>query len=402
MKKHLTVIAAAVIALSATFIFSGCGGKKYELYTNIPEKAYEKMSDEYSATNIPNGTFGALNADKEENYEGYTTKTREWFGIINTDLTVNLYVSDIFTDEAAVSRFNALCDEVSAMLQDINYSLSASLENSSIYAFNNAEAGAKVEITQTAYTVLEIAKNAYEFTEGHYNPAVYYSVQAYGFGSEKNYPQNAAQLPSEETISKYNILSAAFADLQLVKEDGETAKFYAVKPSVTVEVEGQTLAMKLDLGGIGKGYAADLADKLMDKYGFKYGHFDFGGSSNVYKSHYAAGNYTLGVADPRNVFGGFYIKTDIAKQSLSTSGDNALYYVIDNVRYCHVINPQTGKPVQTGVSSATIIGGSAAESDAYTTAIMAMGKDKAIKFISEKLCDRRVVFTYDKASAQTK
>ena len=85
--------------------------------------------------------------------------------------------------------------------------------------------------------------------------------------------------------------------------------------------------------------------------------------------------------------------TPIANLSVSTSGDNAQYYMIDGVRYCHVINPKTGKPVQTGVMSATILGGSAAEDDAYTTAIMAMGRDKAAEFVKTKLTDRRVVFS---------
>ena len=57
---------------------------------------------------------------------------------------------------------------------------------------------------------------------------------------------------------------------------------------------------------------------------------------------------------------------------------------------------KTGKPVQTGIMSSTILGGSAAGDDAYTTAIMAMGREKAIEFIQTKLTDRRVVFTLDK------
>ena len=65
------------------------------------------------------------------------------------------------------------------------------------------------------------------------------------------------------------------------------------------------------------------------------------------------------------------------------------------MRYCHIIDPTTGKPVQSGIMSVTIIGGGAAEDDALTTAIMCMGKDKAIKFIEEKLTDRRVVFTVE-------
>ena len=71
------------------------------------------------------------------------------------------------------------------------------------------------------------------------------------------------------------------------------------------------------------------------------------------------------------------------------------YYIIDGVRYCHVIDPTTGKPVNNGIMSATVIGGTAAAGDALTTALMAMGKDKALNFIESKLQDVKVAFTYE-------
>ena len=62
------------------------------------------------------------------------------------------------------------------------------------------------------------------------------------------------------------------------------------------------------------------------------------------------------------------------------------------MRYCHVIDPTTGKPVNKGIMSVTIIGGSAGSADALTTAVMAMGREKALQFIESKLTDRKVVF----------
>lgn len=385
MKKIFALAASAFICAIA---LSGCNRAEYNLYTNLSKGdfVYDKN---YAVNLIEGGAFGDLKADKAENTQDFTGKTKSWFGIINTDLTATLVISDNFNEPATLENFNLLCGEVGEVLDDMNYSLSATVEGASIYNFNNAAAGAEVELTRTAYTVLDMTQRIYEFTEGYYNPAVYYSVQAYGFGGAEAYPQTAEDLPKDGDIEKYNILANAFMDIRLKEEDG---KFYAVKPDTTVEVNGETLSLKLDLGGIGKGYATDVVSGLIDKYGFKYGYFNFGGSSIVYKSHFREGNYSLAITDPRNL-GGYYMITPIANLSVSTSGDNAQYYIIDGVRYCHVINPKTGKPVQTGVMSATILGGSAAEDDAYTTAIMAMGRDKAAEFIKTKLTDRRVVFS---------
>ena len=155
--------------------------------------------------------------------------------------------------------------------------------------------------------------------------------------------------------------------------------------------------MKLDLGGIGTGYAVDCVDKLFDEYGYKFGYFNFGASSMLVKKHVTNGNYNISFINPRSITRDTYLTTSICNEKLSTSGDYEQYYILDGTRYCHIIDPDTGKPVQTGIMTVTIIGGqkeyTAAENDALSTALMCMGKDKAIKFIEEQLTDRRVVFT---------
>lgn len=316
---------------------------------------------------------------------GYTTQGKTYFSMY-TDATVT--VSANFEAEGEKDKLNAFFAEFKTALDDIDKSLSTSVVNSDVSKFNAAAAGEKVQISKTAYEVISEAKRVYEMTEGYYNPALYYNVLAYGFG-DNHRVMTKEDLPSDEIILKYNDLASHFGELQLIQE-GET--HYAVKPEYTVEVEGETLTLHIDLSGIGKGYAVDKVEKLFNDYGYEYGYFSFGSSSMLVKRH-LDGAYKLGLSNPRSPSRKPYIQTEILNEKLSTSGDNEQYYVIDGVRYCHVIDPTTGKPVQTGIMSATVIGGSAAEDDALTTAIMAMGKEKAISFVKEKLNDRRVIFT---------
>ncbi len=196
-------------------------------------------------------------------------------------------------------------------------------------------------------------------------------------------------LPSEETLLKYCELAERFGDLELLNEGG---KYYAVKPEKTVEVDGQTLSMKIDLGGIGKGWAVDKVNELFDKYGFDCGYFNFGKSSTSCRKHCKNGGYEMQLTHPRA--DKTYIKMLLFDEVISTSGDYEQYYFKDGVRYCHIIDPFTCKPVQTGVMTATVMGGSAAENDAYTTALIAMGADTAQKYIAEKLNGKRALFTY--------
>ena len=289
-----------------------------------------------------------------------------------------------------------LYGETRSLLNELDSSLSASNENSYISKFNRAAPGAEVELNKTAYEVLSLAKNIYEKTGGYYNPAVYYNVQAYGFGgAAEKFPSDSSELPHDEVIEKYNLLSASFADLSLEERDG---RYFTVKPSASVEIGGVSYSLKLDLGGVGKGYAVDKVNALMDGRGINYGYFSFGESSIAFKKFNGKETdaYTLGLSNPRYAPNrGGYMHTKVKDVCISTSGDNVKYYEIDGVRYCHIIDPATGKPVQTGIMSATVIGGSAAEADALTTALMAMGREKACEFIKTYLKDRKAVFTYD-------
>lgn len=319
--------------------------------------------------------------------------TSPYFFAMASDATLNIPPAVVQEREKDCYR---LYGETRALLNNIDRSISASLSTTYIHKFNEAAAGSKVELNETAYEVFTIAKNAYEITGGYYNPAVYYNVIAYGFGSAERYPSTADDLPTDENIEKYNLLSAAFKDVQLLTENG---KYYVVKPEVSITIEGVTYSMKIDLGGIGKGYGVDEVMGLMDKYQMVYGNFVFGDSSIGLKKYNGAefDHYKLGFSNPRYKEGSSrqYLRTNVKDITLSTSGDNVQYYEIDGVRYCHVMDPNTGKPVQTGIMTATVLGPNAALNDAYTTAIMAMGKEKAVEFINLKLSDHRVVFTYD-------
>lgn len=283
-------------------------------------------------------------------------------------------------------RFLAFHDEVSQILNSADNSLSATLVTSCIYKFNQADAGTVTEIDKTAYEVLLKAKEIYTLTEGNYNPAVYYSVKAYGFPlSSDKAPQT---LPSEQTVSAFRELASHFNEVELTEKDG---KYYAEKPDYTVTVDGKEYSLAVDLGGIGKGWCADKVSALMEERSYNYGLFNFSLSSMAVKSYAfnEDGYYALEPHDPRGT--GSFCSIKIKNCNLSTSGDHLQYYVKDGVRYCHIIDPFTGSPIQTGVASVTVIGGSAVEDDALTTALSCMGKQKAVEFINEKLSDRTVI-----------
>jgi thiamine biosynthesis lipoprotein ApbE len=221
-------------------------------------------------------------------------------------------------------------------------------------------------------------------------------------------------VPTAEAVETFRTLGEHFGEVELSQENG---KYYATKPQgAYVEWQGKTYSMAIDLGGIGKGYAADVVKQKTIDAGFDYGYFVFGGSSLSFLNAVPQDdngftkNYNLTLTDPRGntLLGTSYFSVTASMEGASTSGDYEQFVEKDGVRYCHIINPFTGRPIRTGVDSqtgtatyaagicsATIVGGSAAEDDALTTALSVMSKEKAIAFINEKLTDRRVIFTYE-------
>ena len=306
------------------------------------------------------------------------------------------------------TAFYALADRVGSFLTATENSISSTLSTSYIFKFNLAEAGATVELDETSYEVLSLSKTLYEDTGGYFNPAVWYSSDLYGFSTHSaaelanapyarepqkdNDGNTFYPLPEAKYVTAFRQLSTYFGGLDLRQSDG---KYYAVKPSETVTVDGDETeySLRVDLGGIGKGWCADRVNQMLDEAGVKYGSFSFSGSSMSLKKY--EGNksqtYTVVSRDPRGAATSGYATVSLNDVNLSTSGDNMQYYIIDGVRYCHIIDPMTGSPIQTGVASVFVAGGSAAEDDALTTALAAMGKQTAVDFINDRLTDKIVM-----------
>jgi len=141
--------------------------------------------------------------------------------------------------------------------------------------------------------------------------------------------------------------------------------------------------------------------ELLEREGYAYGYFSCGsssmrlmksGSSNSKKT--GDPSFSLQVRNPRKSAesGDAYAMIRVRDQSLSSSGDYDSNYVAGGSVCCHIISPKDGYPlnfahggVQGGVSTVTLLSGSAVEDDALTTALCLMGPEKAVEFINKSL-----------------
>ena len=163
--------------------------------------------------------------------------------------------------------------------------------------------------------------------------------------------------------------------------------------TVTKTVEG----MVFDLGGIAKGYAADEALRILREGGFPRALVAASGDIALGdpppgKSGWSVGIETLEMAEPgENNF-------HLANAAVSTSGDTRKFFVIDEVRYSHIVDKTTGVGLTERIA-ASVIAPTATLSDSYATAVSILGREKGMALIekTEGLEGRIVVMRGEKA-----
>jgi thiamine biosynthesis lipoprotein len=153
--------------------------------------------------------------------------------------------------------------------------------------------------------------------------------------------------------------------------------------TVTVELDPGT---QIDLGGIGKGYASDRVAAIFREYEIPRGLVQLGGSVLAIGDRPDGAAWVVGIKDPRdpdnaNAFAAVLNLTDAYAV---TSGSYQRYFEQDGETYHHIIDPATGYPADSGLTSVTVVADSADGNgtmcDALSTALFVMGEEKALDF----------------------
>lgn len=139
--------------------------------------------------------------------------------------------------------------------------------------------------------------------------------------------------------------------------------------------------MRIGFGGIGKGYAAEMAKTLLIKEGVKSGIVNASGDLTTWGTQASGSPWTIGIANPdyREVPFSYLNVNDMA---VATSGNYEKFVEINGKKYSHTINPKTGLPV-TGIKSVTIICPNAEIADAMATPVTIMGIDAGLHMINQ-------------------
>lgn len=175
---------------------------------------------------------------------------------------------------------------------------------------------------------------------------------------------------------------ASLPDAEAAKESVRLINYN----NVMLDTENQTVflkekGMRIGFGGIGKGYAAESAKRLLIKNGVKSGIVNAAGDLTTWGNQPNGKPWTISIADPENKHDAFSTLS-ISGLAVATSGSYEKYVIIDGKKYSHTIDPKTGFPV-SGIKSVTIICPNAELADAMATPITVLGVDAGLSLINQ-------------------
>ena len=242
--------------------------------------------------------------------------------------------------------------------------------NSAIARFNRAAAGESVVISPETAQLIELSESIREQTGGAFDHTVGPLVELWNFGSRRI--ATAADAPSDEAIAA---AMEAASDGYRVDRSSERIRLVKLK-------EG----CELDFSAIAKGAAVDRGGAELTAAGHDRWLVEIGGEVRASGQRAGGGPWRIGVQNPT---GGPFLamvplQTDPAlRQSqpvsaMATSGDYQNYQIIAGERVSHKIDPRTGRPVTHRMTSATVVAATCGQADAYATACLVMGFDRAI------------------------
>lgn len=251
-------------------------------------------------------------------------------------------------------------NELKEVMADVDNSLSPFNKESVITAINN---GNNVEADSMFTEVFDMAKNVAEETQGAFDITVAPLVNAWGFGFKNKIDVSKEKIDS---IRKY----VGFEKVHM--ENGKVIK--------------EDKNIMLDCSAIAKGYGVDAVGRYLEKKKIRNYMVEIGGEIRVKGCNPEGRLWKVGISKPiddsLNVNGEIQEVLMVSDIAIATSGNYRNFYINDNKKYAHTIDPRTGYPVQHSILSSTVVAPTCALADAYATSFMVVGLDEAKKILA--------------------
>ncbi|MDD5063212.1 MAG: FAD:protein FMN transferase [Phycisphaerae bacterium] len=255
-------------------------------------------------------------------------------------------------------------EDAFAEIKEVEKLMNYHKSDSEISELNRDGFARAVRVSKSTYEVIEKSVRFSKLSSGAFDVTVGPLVDLWHSAEEAN------SLPSDAELQRVH--SKVGCD-KLIRDANERSVRFAAK------------GMRVDLGGIAKGYAIDKAVEAMQKGGAAGGMVDIGGEIRCFGSPPAGQNiWRIGLQDPvandvMNAGKPLFILR-LTDSAVATSGHYHRFVTIGGKKYSHIINPESGHSSES-LASVTIICPSAADADALSTAVSVMGREKGLALI---------------------
>ncbi len=276
-----------------------------------------------------------------------------------TSFTFDTYVTFRIFKTDGNNTPEAICDSAISLLNDLEEKLSTTKDSSEISKINSLATAAPVKTDEQIYWLIRNCVDLSLLTNGAFDITLGKISELWGFYSDNPQKPDLDQITS--LAGKENYKSIEFDDKNL-----------------TIFFKSDNF--KLDLGAIGKGYALDMLKELLKESGVTSGLVDFGGSILTI-GKYDNNNWTVSISDGTK--DGVAGKITLPAAFYATSNASNRFVEYDGTKFHHIIDSKTAFPSDSDIVSCTVIGDSGLISDALSTAVFVMGKEKAVALYNE-------------------
>ena len=289
------------------------------------------------------------------------SKTEYFMGTV---VTVTLYDN----------KSEKIIDKAFEEVKKIEQLVSINMDGTELDEVNNNSGIKPVKVSDDTYNIIKKGLEYSSLTNGSFDITIGPLVKLWSIGLPE------AKVPTLDEI-KGALKYINYKDVEI--NDSEKTVFLK-KPG-----------MIIDLGGIAKGYTADVIAQTLKDEGVEKAIIDLGG--NIYALGEKSENtlWRIGIQNPDQTRGEIVGSINVKDKSIVTSGIYERFIEQDGVKYHHILSPESGYPYDNEIAGVTIISDKSIDGDALSTSVFSMGITKGLEFINSQPDTEAIFITKD-------
>jgi len=248
------------------------------------------------------------------------------------------------------------------LIKAIDNKMSKNKEESEVSAINSQAGKGYVSVSKETFDVIQKSESFYITSKGYFDITIGPLVELWDIGPTTGHIPDEAEIDNVLELINYNdiMFNESNYEIKLSKEN-----------------------MVIDLGGIAKGYAADVVVDYFKSVGINKAIINLGGNVSVMGQKNEEDLWSVGIQNPLEPTGSSLGILKAADLSVVTSGTYQRYFEADGIRYHHILDPKDGYPIRNSLQSVTIVTENSLRADALSTALFALGLEEGLSLAND-------------------